>query len=72
MKKDNQNVLAFNKMSVIELNDQNLLMINGGTNPVITVPLIPIVSGIVSFAGAVAVVAIASLAEGATDAIRTK
>ncbi|HKX86624.1 MAG TPA: hypothetical protein VJL37_08120 [Flavobacterium sp.] len=72
MKKNNQNALAFNKMSVVELNDENLLMINGGTNPVIIVPLIPVVGGAVAFAGAIAVVALASLAEGATDAIRTK
>ena len=71
MKKNNQNALAFKKTAIIELNETQLLNINGGTNPVITVPLVIATAGAVSFGFAVSVVAIASLVEGATDAIQT-
>lgn len=72
MKKQNLNKLAFNKTSLIELNDNNLSQINGGTNPVITVPLIPVVSFALAGAAAVSLEIAAGLAQGATDAIRTK
>jgi hypothetical protein len=72
MKKNNHNALVFNKRSLVELNDDHLLMINGGTNPVIVTAVIPVASLLISFGAAVFLEVTASLVEGATDAIRTK